>query len=268
MERIVTWPEIKKRVSKFDNKLKYYGVPRGGQYIAALLNPVDTPEEADVIIDDIIDSGRTMTKYRELYPDKPFWAPFKNESHWIRFPWEQKGEVDIEHHVARVIEYFDDINREGLKNTPKRYIQYLKEFLHSESFKFTTFDSEGMDQMIVQKDIPFYSLCEHHLVPFYGVGHIAYIPNGKIVGLSKLARTLEHYSRRFQNQERITQQVADRLNEELHPKGVGVVIRARHLCMEMRGVKKHDTWTVTSAMSGIFRDLDARTEFLNFISHV
>jgi len=165
-----------------------------------------------------------------------------------------------------MIEYFDDINREGLRDTPRRYIKFLTEFLSPDDFNYTTFDSEGMDQMIVQTDIPFYSLCEHHLAPFYGVGHIAYIPNGKIVGLSKLARTLEYYARGFQNQERITTQVADRLQSELSPLGVAVVVKAQHLCMAMRGVKKHNTWTTTSCVRGMFKeDLNCRNEFLSLI---
>lgn len=170
------------------------------------------------------------------------------------------------HHASKMIEYFDDVNREGLRDTPRRYIKFLTEFLSPEEFKYTTFDSEGMDQMIVQTDIPFYSLCEHHLAPFYGVGHIAYIPNGKIVGLSKLARTLEYYARGFQNQERITTQVADRLQAELSPGGVAVVIKAQHLCMAMRGIKKHNTWTTTSCVRGMFKDdLNCRNEFLSLI---
>ena len=120
--------------------------------------------------------------------------------------------------------------------------------------------------MIVQKDIPFHSLCEHHIAPFFGVGHIAYIPNKKIVGLSKLARTLETYSRRLQNQERITTQVAEFLWNELEPKGVAISLTAKHMCMEMRGVKKHNTSTTTNKLLGFFKDdPDARNEFLNSI---
>ena len=117
--------------------------------------------------------------------------------------------------------------------------------------------------MIVQTNIPFYSLCEHHIAPFFGHGTIAYIPNKKIVGLSKLARTLETFARRLQNQERITQQVAQFLQDELDPLGIAVVLKAKHMCMEMRGVKKHDTWTTTSMMKGIFKDDDkARNEIM------
>lgn len=159
----------------------------------------------------------------------------------------------------------EDITREGLKDTPKRYIKFLREFLQPQDFNFTTFSSEGMDEMVIQTNIPFYSLCEHHAAPFFGVGHIAYIPNGKIVGLSKLARTLDLYSRRLQNQERITSQVAQRINDELQPKGVAVVLKAQHLCMNMRGVKKHDTWTQTSRLMGLFINQAQRSEFLNLI---
>lgn len=154
----------------------------------------------------------------------------------------------------------------GLKETPKRYIKFLNEFLEPKVFNFTAFDAEGTDEMIVQTDIPFYSLCEHHTSPFFGTANVAYIPNGKIVGLSKLARTVDLYANRFQNQERITTQIAERLQQELNPKGVAVTLKAQHLCMCMRGVKKHDTWTLTSKMLGAFKDDEkARNEFLQLI---
>jgi GTP cyclohydrolase I len=154
----------------------------------------------------------------------------------------------------------------GLNETPKRYIKFMREFLASKEFKFTCFDAEGTDEMIIQTNIPFYSLCEHHTAPFFGVANIAYIPNGKIVGLSKLARTVDLYANRFQNQERITTQIAERIQEELNPIGVAVTLKAQHLCMCMRGVKKHDTWTTTSKMIGVFKtDINARNEFLSLI---
>jgi GTP cyclohydrolase I len=127
----------------------------------------------------------------------------------------------------------------------------------------TTFENEGSkDEMIVVSNIPFFSLCEHHLAPFFGTASIAYIPNDKIVGLSKLPRTLDKFSRRPQNQERITHDVAQYLMDNLNPKGVGVILKARHLCVEMRGVKKHDCYTTTSAMRGCFNELNCRQEFL------
>ena len=160
----------------------------------------------------------------------------------------------------------EDTEREGLKETPKRYIKFMKEFLEPKEFNFTCFDAEGSDEMILQTNIPFYSLCEHHTAPFFGIANIAYIPNDKIVGLSKLARCVDLYANKFQNQERITTQIAERLMKELNPKGVAVTLKAQHLCMCMRGVKKHDTWTMTSKMIGVFKDDEkCRNEFLNLI---
>ena len=273
-KKLITWADIDYKISQMPAKLKevkHYGIPRGGQYIAARLNPVDTPEEADVIVDDLIDSGKTINTYREQYPDKQFWVPFnKMESDlagkWLVFPWEIKEEP-VEDNFRRVLEYIgEDPDREGLQDTPKRYLKFLREFLSPPDFNFTTFDGEGMDEMIVQTHIPFYSLCEHHLAPFYGHAHVAYIPGQKIVGLSKLARVVETFSRRLQNQERITTQVAECLMAELEAEGVAVVIKAQHLCMSMRGVKKHDTRTVTSKLLGHFKNDDkARQEFFNLI---
>jgi len=270
-QRIITWKDIKSRVKELglDDNSKYYGVPRGGQAIASYLNPVDTPEEADFIIDDLIDSGATKNAYMSKY-NKPFIGLYDKQAEgitdWLEFPWEKDGDKEVEENMARVIQYFDDGNREGLKETPKRYVKFLKEFLSPDDFNFTTFDGEGTDEMIVQCNIPFYSLCEHHLAPFFGVAHIAYIPSGRIVGLSKLARTVEKYTRRLQNQERITTQVAERIQKELNPLGVGVVLKAQHLCMAMRGVKKHDVYTTTSKMIGAFKeDMNTRHEFLKLI---
>jgi len=173
---------------------------------------------------------------------------------------------DLQRSIKEILEHFDNSNREGLQDTPRRYIKFLKEFLDTPDFNFTCFDSEGYDQMIIVKDIPFYSLCEHHLAPFFGKAHIAYIPNEKIVGISKLPRTLDLYSRRFQNQERITKQVAERLNLELNPKGVAVVLEAEHLCMAMRGVKKSHCKTITSELIGVFKnEFNCRNEFMNLI---
>jgi GTP cyclohydrolase I len=271
MERIINWSEIKERVLMLDQNLKYYGVPRGGAYISAMLNPVETPEEADVIIDDLIDSGTTRDKYKKY--NKPFIGLFDKQTEadlkgkWLVFPWETKDDIPVEENFVRILEYLgENPNREGLKETPKRYIKFLKEFLEPKEFNFTTFDAEGTDEMIVQTNIPFYSLCEHHIAPFFGIAHVAYIPDGRIVGLSKLARTVDLYANRLQNQERITSEIATRLMEELQPKGVAVVLKAQHLCMCMRGVKKHDTHTTTSKMIGAFHDdLNCRNEFLNFI---
>lgn len=269
----ITWQEIYNRLSylksAYDPNTKYYGVPRGGQIIAGMLgNAVDTIEQADVIVDDLIDSGATLKQYKKY--NKPFAAlidkrqEFKGE--WIVFPWENHN-GNVEDNVTRLLQYLgEDVTREGLQETPKRYVKFFKQFLTIPDWNFTTFSSEGYDEMIVQTNIPFYSLCEHHIAPFFGYGHIAYIPKDKIVGLSKLARTLDLFAHRLQNQERITTQVAEFLQDKLEAKGVAVSLSAKHMCMEMRGVKKHDTWTTTTKLIGAFKRSDeARLEFFNSI---
>ena len=275
----LSWIEIYKKLDlliedlfKKHDTLNIYGIPRGGQFISGVSGfAVDTPEEANIIVDDLYDSGTTYRKWKAKYPDKDFCFLFdKREKEykgkWLEFPWEESGEKEVEENVVRLLEYFgQDANREGLKDTPKRYIKFWNEFLSPPNWKPTTFSAEGYDQMIVQTNIPFHSVCEHHLAPFFGTGHIAYIPNKKIIGLSKLARTLETYSRRLQNQERITNQVVDFLMKELEPLGVGCVIKAKHMCMEMRGVKKHNTFTTTSALRGVFENKEQKDEFFKLI---
>jgi GTP cyclohydrolase I len=165
----------------------------------------------------------------------------------------------------------EDPGREGLLKTPERAARAWK-FLTtgysvdpSDVINNAVF-SEKYDEMVIVKDIEFYSLCEHHLLPFYGRTHIAYIPNGKIVGLSKIPRIVEVFSRRLQVQERMTQQIAETLYGALEPDGVAVVVEARHLCMMMRGVEKQNSLATTSAMLGSFRDDErTRAEFLNLI---
>ena len=274
MKKFITWEQINKRADRIRKKYpeaKFWGIPRGGQVVAGILgNAVDNINDCDVIVDDIIDSGATKERYIKY--DKPIEVlidkrnEFTNE--WLVFPWEN-SEGDIDANITRVLQYFgEDVEREGLKETPKRYIKFLKEFLTPPKWNCTTFEGEGYDEMIIQTGIPFHSLCEHHIAPFFGYGTIAYIPNKRIVGLSKLARTLETYSRRLQNQERITTQVAEFLMEKLEPKGVAVQLTAKHLCMEMRGVKKHNTWTTTTKLIGIFKeDNSVRMEFLNGIKN-
>lgn len=160
----------------------------------------------------------------------------------------------------------EDVNREGLRETPHRMAKMLADLCTKQKFHFTSFDSEGMDQMVVQSNIPFHSLCEHHVLPFMGTAAVAYIPNGKIVGLSKLTRAVHYCSRGLQNQERITRAVAEMLEKHLKPQGVGVVIKARHLCMELRGVQAPNVWTTTSEMRGLLReDASARAEFLSLV---
>jgi len=157
-----------------------------------------------------------------------------------------------------------DLGDESLSETPRRMAAAYAELLTPEPFNATTFPNDGhYDELVLVRDIPFHSLCEHHLLPLVGVAHVAYIPGDRIVGLSKLARVVDHFARSLQVQERLTTQVADWFQQELSPKGVGVVLEAEHTCMSLRGAAKSGTRTVTSALHGLVRD-DPRTrqEFL------
>ncbi|HHJ64341.1 MAG TPA: GTP cyclohydrolase I FolE [Aquifex aeolicus] len=161
----------------------------------------------------------------------------------------------------------EDPNREGLKETPARVARMWEEFEKMRSFDMKLFEEFGSyNEMVLVKDIRFYSLCEHHLLPFFGKVHVAYIPDGVICGLSKLIRVVKALSLKPQVQERLTEEIADVLERELKPKGVGVVISAEHLCMSMRGASSPDHLTVTSALRGIFlKDMRTREEFLKLI---
>ena len=181
---------------------------------------------------------------------------------------------ELQELIRRQIELIgEDPNREGLVRTPRRvaeafkflaggYTEDPKEVLNDALFESTS------DEMVIVKDIDFYSLCEHHMLPFFGKCHVAYLPTKKVVGLSKIPRLVDVYARRLQIQERMTQEIATMLMELIQPEGVGVVVEAQHLCMMMRGVQKQNSYAITSAMLGSFRE-DARTraEFLDLIRH-
>ena len=177
----------------------------------------------------------------------------------------------IEEGIRLVLEGIgEDRERPGIKDTPKRVADMFAEIFAglktAEDDLLKPIEGESHDEMILLKDIPFYSVCEHHLLPFIGKAHIAYIPSGKIVGLSELARALEHFAKRPQVQERLTTQLADMIMDRLKPRGCMVVIDAEHLCMSMRGIKKIGSRTVTSAVRGIFRSKQStREEMLELI---
>jgi GTP cyclohydrolase IA len=175
--------------------------------------------------------------------------------------------------IARLLEELgEDTTREGLVDTPRRVAESLRHLtegygLDPAEIVGDALFSEDYDDMVVVRDVNFFSLCEHHLLPFFGRVHVAYLPKGKVVGLSKVPRIIDAFAHRLQLQERLTRQIAEALNDVLEPNGVAVVIDARHLCMEMRGVEKQDSETLTSCMLGAFRD-DPRTraEFLDLIA--
>lgn len=178
----------------------------------------------------------------------------------------------IKHAVSEIIAGIgDDESREGLRETPRRIAEMYAEIfdgLNQDPVKMlgVTFDAGGHQEMVVLKDIPFYSMCEHHFLPFHGVAHIGYIPKGRVAGVSKIARVVDALARRPQMQERLTSQIADSLMEGLEPIGVAVVIEAEHLCLTMRGVKKPGSRMVTSANRGTFRTNAAtRAEFFSLV---
>lgn len=167
----------------------------------------------------------------------------------------------------------EDPDREGLLKTPQRVGKAYAELMDgyskdTEKLINGALFSVDYDQMVVVNDIEFYSMCEHHMLPFFGHAHVAYIPHGKVIGLSKIPRIVDMFAHRLQVQERMTQQIAELIDEQIHPQGVAVVVEAQHMCMTMRGVKKQEATMTTSAMIGAFRtQLDTRLEFLNRISN-
>jgi len=182
------------------------------------------------------------------------------------------GDATVQQMYAEILTRIgEDPARDGLQRTPERmakslafltrgYHQSVEEVLHDALFDV------DYDEMVIVKDIEFYSLCEHHLLPFFGKAHIAYVPRGKVVGLSKIPRIVDVFARRLQVQERLTHQVAEAIEDAIHPQGVGVVLEAQHLCMMMRGVEKQSSSTVTSAMLGVFKSqLQTRNEFLSLV---
>ena len=182
-------------------------------------------------------------------------------------------EEEFEQAVTKVLELLgEDPKREGLLKTPNRVakaLQFLTEGYHQDPKEILNqaLFSTSNDEMVLVRDIEFYSMCEHHMLPIIGRAHVAYIPDGKVVGLSKIPRIVNVYARRLQIQEQMTEQIADAILETIKPKGVAVVVHARHMCMEMRGVQKINSTTVSSALRGLFkRDERTRSEFYNLIN--
>jgi len=187
-------------------------------------------------------------------------------------PFDAEKTAQIAEHYKKIIELLgEDTNREGLLKTPERVsksMQFLMQGYEQnpEEIICSAMFTENYRQMVIVKDIDFYSMCEHHMLPFFGKAHIAYIPNNKITGLSKIARIVEVFARRMQVQERMTTQIKECIQNTLNPMGVMVIIEAQHLCMQMRGVQKQHSITTTSDFTGVFEKAKTREEFMNLIN--
>lgn len=168
--------------------------------------------------------------------------------------------------AATVLSLFDDPRRKGVVDTPARYAKAMVEMMDRPELKLSVFDADGYDNMIVDTNIPFYSFCEHHLLPFFGYATVGYIPDKKVIGLSKLARIVKYHAAGFQMQERLTSEIAQQIQDAVTPLGVGVILRGRHLCREMRGIAVAGAEMVTSCLLGNFKDENkVRGEFLRFL---
>lgn len=282
--------------------MNIWGIPRGGFSAALILSSlwknfsvVDDPKDAALAIDDIVSSGATADRVFDKFALKTaalfghdYDPPYQNvvatgrdltlADGFVNFPWEKTLEADsydsAHDAVTRMLcAIGEDPNREGLRDTPKRVVkawgEWFKGYGQNPADVLKAFEdgAEGYGEMVLLTNIPVASHCEHHVTPFIGVAHVAYIPNGKIVGLSKLARVVEIFSRRLQVQERMTNQIADALETHLTPQGVAVVVQAQHFCMATRGIKMPGVYTHTSAMRGAFFDNAAtRAEFMSLVA--
>ena len=283
----ITWSQVFERLEHLllPSSTIVYGVPKGGMIITAFcdkwIDVTPYPEQADFILDDLIDSGTTEKYYKEKYPNAQFHALFNKQTEpelkgkWIVFPWEvdhPQGEDNIQQNITRQLQYFgEDPEREGLKGTPNRIVKSWKEIYsgYAEDPKdlLTTFkETDGYSQIVLLKNIELFSMCEHHILPFFGKAHVGYLPDGRVIGISKLARLVDIYSRRLQIQERIGEQVTNALMEYLNPQGAFCVIEATHMCMRMRGCSKQQSVMITSSLKGCFlKEHMIRSEMLSLL---
>ncbi len=269
-----------------ESGLNLWGVPNGGIPAALAVQAachtigtpiiiVEDPSDADAFIDDIIDSGATKEALTKTYHCRPFYALVDKTNgdtkDWWSFPWERaQANNGPQDNIRRILQYIgEDPGREGLKETPDRVVRSYGElfagYKQDPATVFKVFEDGACDEMVLLKNIEWVSFCEHHMLPFIGRAHIAYIPNGKVIGISKLARILDIYSRRLQVQERLTEQVTRALDTYLQPKGSACVLKASHLCMTCRGVQKQHSEMVTSSLTGAFRQPEVRQEFFSLI---
>lgn len=276
----VSWDEVFERLARMPVQgVRVWGIPRGGQIVAGLLAAsgramlAESAAEADVVVDDILDSGATRKRY---IPNGARFAvlvdkPGEGLTSWVHLPWDGEHETGAEDAVRRLIQLMgQDPDREGLRDTPSRVCRALVEMTagyheSAEEVLARVFESPRYDELVVVKGVRFTSMCEHHLLPFTGEATVGYLPSasGKVVGLSKLARLVQVYARRLQLQEQMTRQISDAIMRHLGAKAAGVVVRAKHSCMGCRGAKQPDAEMVTSSMQGDLRTNAAlRAEFL------
>lgn len=265
ISKLVTpkWNDLFRRV---------YGVPRGGVPVAVAISErmgipltIDPTDPKTLIVDDLVDSGTTMLKYKGLpfaclhvkpHSPRPDFFAREIPNEWIHYFWEAE-EKPAEDHIVRCLEYIgEDPTREGLSETPSRVVKSWHEifagYKQDPEEIFKQFDGDGIGGLIYLKDIEFYSTCEHHMLPFWGDAMIAYIPNGKVIGISKLARLLDIFSRRLQIQERIGEQVTEALMRHLQPIGAACLIEAKHFCICSRGVGKQHSVMGYNSLKGVF----------------
>ena len=278
----ITWEEIFEMLKLIDTPNHVvYGIPKGGMIASAFLKKAyitHDPLEADIILDDIISTGCTLGTYVEKYGDnKTYHALFDARNYpnqWLVFPWEAEhpaGEDLVQENITRILQYIgEDPSREGLRDTPNRVVKSWDKLFEGYNKDpkdiFTCFESDGYNQIVLLKNIEVFSTCEHHMLPFFGKAHVAYIPSGKVIGISKLARLVDIFARRLQIQERIGEQVTDALMEYLNPMGAACIIEAKHMCMTMRGVEKQNSIMTTSSLKGVFlNDSSAKNELIQLI---
>ena len=265
-----------------------YGVPRDGIHAALALHAislgkallVENPKSASVFIDDVLDSGATRDHFAKHFPERPFLVLVDKQkekiNEWVSFPWSRmphpfaKDEDGPQENIRRILQYIgEDCTREGLKETPDRVVRSYSElfagYKQDPADVFKVFEDGACDEMVLLKNVELTSFCEHHMLPFVGRAHVAYIPDGKVIGVSKLARLVDVFARRLQIQERLTVQVTKALDEHLKPKGSACLIEAKHYCMACRGVQKQHSEMVTSSLTGVFRNIEVRQELLSLI---
>jgi GTP cyclohydrolase I len=278
----ISWEEFFDRLKVIDIPDQIvYGIPKGGMIAAGFLKhaiPTHDPKMATAFLDDLVDSGATRDQYVKSFPGIPFFSlidkAVSNITEWIVFPWERdhpNGPESIQENIVRQLQYIgENPNREGLKATPDRIVRAWKELFVGYREKpeelFTTFESDGYNQIVLLKSVELFSMCEHHMLPFFGQAHVAYIPDKRVIGISKLARLVDLYARRLQIQERIGEQVTDALMHFLEPLGAACIIEATHLCIQMRGVGKQHSTMITSSIKGVFLTKpEARAELMGLI---